>query len=148
MVDYASRLDAAIKHAQSSVRQLSDALGVSYQAVKKILDGKSTALNAENHERAARYLGVNSFWLATGEEGMLAGIVNAPAPAPIPLRQYRTGEATTLQNEYSWPFKTVSLQAVISLPERRIGMIEGYMKRVIEDASLFSNGTDHTKSHS
>ena len=146
MVDYASRLDAALKNANSSASQLSAALGVSYQAIKKVLDGKSTALNAENHMRAARFLGVNSFWLATGEEQMLD---KAPASPPIPISQYKAAEDDRTSANYNWPFKSVSLSNVKQLTERKIGQIEGYMNRIIEEEqSHKSNGTNQNKSHS
>lgn len=47
-------------------------LGVSYVAVKKVLDGLTRAFTAENNSRAAAFLGVNPDWLATGEGEMLA----------------------------------------------------------------------------
>lgn len=46
-------------------------LGVSYVAVKKVLDGLTRAFTAENNSRAAAFLGVNPDWLATGEGEML-----------------------------------------------------------------------------
>ncbi len=144
MVDYANRLDAAIKNAKSSASQLSAELGISYQAIKKVLDGKSTALNAENHMRAARFLGVNSFWLATGEEQMQE---QPPAAPPIPIANYKVTESETASANYNWPFKSVSLANVKQLPERKLGQIEGYMNRIIEEESLNkSNGTNHNKS--
>jgi hypothetical protein len=144
MVDYATRLDAAIKNANSSASQLSAALGISYQAIKKVLDGKSTALNAENHMRAARFLGVNSFWLATGEEQMQE---KPPAAPPIPITSYKVSENDSSSANYNWPFKSVSLASVKKLPERKLGQIEGYMNRIIEEESLNkSNGTNHNKS--
>ncbi|NHC62202.1 S24 family peptidase [Paenalcaligenes suwonensis] len=67
MVDYSERLVWAMKRAGADERWLSGRLGVSYQAVKKVVDGKSSALNAANNSFAARLLGVNSDWLATGD---------------------------------------------------------------------------------
>ena len=48
------------------VRQLSDALDSTYQAVKKVVDGKSSAFNATNNAKAARHLNVSGDWLALG----------------------------------------------------------------------------------
>ncbi len=50
--------------------RLAAELGVSYVAVKKVLDGLTRAFTAENNSRAATFLGVNPDWLATGEGEM------------------------------------------------------------------------------
>ncbi|MCQ9618364.1 hypothetical protein L1889_18160 [Paenalcaligenes niemegkensis] len=55
-----------MKEAGMDVRQLSDALDASYQAVKKVIDGKSSAFNAANNARAAQLLNVSGDWLALG----------------------------------------------------------------------------------
>jgi transcriptional regulator with XRE-family HTH domain len=68
---YSERIAAAMKAANCSTSALAAALGVSYQAVKKVLDGKSNALTAENNAKGARFLGVSSHWLATGEGEMI-----------------------------------------------------------------------------
>lgn len=67
MVEFNFRLIEAMRLANKSTQNVADHLGISYQAVKKVLDGKSSALNAENTAKAARYLGVDIYWLATGE---------------------------------------------------------------------------------
>lgn len=67
MVDYSERLVWAMKRAGADERWLSGRLGISYQAIKKVVDGKSSALNAANNSFAARLLDVNSDWLATGD---------------------------------------------------------------------------------
>lgn len=66
MVEYKDRLETAMKASGTSHQKLADALGVSYQAVKKVTDGKSKAFDAFNNARAARILGVTSDWLALG----------------------------------------------------------------------------------
>jgi hypothetical protein len=74
MVEYKDRLLLAMKHApafaavpeRSRIQRLADALSLSYQAVKKVLDGKSAAFSAANNARAAAYLGADPTWLATG----------------------------------------------------------------------------------
>ncbi|MFT3815447.1 MAG: S24 family peptidase [Acidovorax sp.] len=70
MIDYAARLNAALKHAEMDVTALAKALDITYQGVKRVVDGKSKAFSATNHERAAALLGVSSLWLATGEGAM------------------------------------------------------------------------------
>lgn len=66
MVEYSERLAWAMEKAGTDVRQLSDALDATYQAVKKVVDGKSSAFNAANNARAAQILSVSSDWLALG----------------------------------------------------------------------------------
>lgn len=66
MVDYSERLQAAMKLRKITVTELADGIGLSYQAVKKVFDGKSNAFTAENNARAAKHLGIYSDWLATG----------------------------------------------------------------------------------
>ena len=70
MVEYRDRLHIAMQERSVSARELADRLGMTYQAVKKVLDGKSAAFNAVNHAVAAKYLGVRSDWLALGEDPM------------------------------------------------------------------------------
>lgn len=65
--DYRGRLDWAMKQAGVTTQPMADELGVSYQAVKKVLDGKTKAFSAANNDTAARFLGINSRWLATGK---------------------------------------------------------------------------------
>lgn len=70
MVDNArfqDRLKLAMDKAKTTPSQLSKAIGVSYQALAKALDGRSKSLNAINNFRAAEELHVNPHWLATGE---------------------------------------------------------------------------------
>lgn len=74
MVDYRDRLAWAMQQAEMTAASLARGLGVSRQAIGKILDGSSTALTAYNNAVAARILRVNGDWLATGE--------GTPAPYP------------------------------------------------------------------
>ncbi len=64
--NYNERLMAAMADSKVSVTALSKHLKISYQAVKKVCDGKSSAFNSENNSKAAAYLGVSADWLATG----------------------------------------------------------------------------------
>jgi hypothetical protein len=65
--DYKDRLTWAMKEAGVTVTMLAAHLGISYQGVKKVADGKSSAFSAANNETAAAYLKINSRWLATGK---------------------------------------------------------------------------------
>lgn len=67
MVEYKDRLEQAMKRAGMTTTALAASLDVSYQAVKKVLDGSTRAFTAANNARAAAVLKVNPNWLATGE---------------------------------------------------------------------------------
>ena len=54
-------------YASIKTTPLAKAMGVSYQAVKRVEDGLSKAFNASNNAIAARALGVDPDWLANGE---------------------------------------------------------------------------------
>jgi transcriptional regulator with XRE-family HTH domain len=69
-MDFKGRLAAGMRHAGVSGAELSRALGISSQAVSLVLGGHSKALTAENTAKAARFLGVDLYWLATGEGQM------------------------------------------------------------------------------
>lgn len=70
MVDYRDRLQLAMAEHSVTAKDLAEHCGLTYQAVKKVLDGKSNAFNAVNHALAARYLDVRSDWLALGDGPM------------------------------------------------------------------------------
>jgi transcriptional regulator with XRE-family HTH domain len=73
MVDsYAERLLKAMEAAEVDTARLADALGLSYQAVKKAEKGNTKAFNASNNAKAAKFLEVDPDWLSTGEGSMKA----------------------------------------------------------------------------
>lgn len=78
MVDYSDRLTASMQQAGVSVTRLAARLGVSYQAVKKVLDGKSKCFSAENNARAAALLGISPDWLVTGKGDSAARSLSTP----------------------------------------------------------------------
>lgn len=80
MVDYKERLTHALTLASRTTKDLQLHLGVTYQAMKKLDDGKTKVLSAENNARAARFLDVDAFWLATGE-----GSPRPLHPWPFPM---------------------------------------------------------------
>jgi len=67
MPNYGERLEHALRLSKRDRMALSQVLGISVQAIGQVLAGKTKALTAENSARAARFLGVDQFWLATGE---------------------------------------------------------------------------------
>jgi hypothetical protein len=52
---------------ENGFSRLVNDLGVTRQAITKLLDGGSKEMGANNNARAARSLGVDPIWLATGE---------------------------------------------------------------------------------
>lgn len=89
MVEHSERLRAAMEHGDMNIPRLAAALGVSYQAIKKLCDGSSKAFSAENNSKAAQLLGVNPDWLARGEGEMLP---TPPALIGKPVRALAEGE--------------------------------------------------------
>ena len=87
MVDYNERLKLALKQSGFTTQALADALGISYQAAKKALDGKTKAFTASNNQRAANLLGVSAEWLATGEADQFAQLKSNISAAQIGSRQ-------------------------------------------------------------
>jgi hypothetical protein len=67
MVDYKDRLAEAMRDAGVDTAWLAKRLNVSYQAVKKVLDGNSAEFKVPNHFAAADLLGVSPRWLASGK---------------------------------------------------------------------------------
>lgn len=78
------RLAQALALRQKSAQQLAVAIGVTYQAIKKVIDGKTTALTAFNTFEAAKALNISAEWLATGRGDMLSAAV---CPLTEQLRQ-------------------------------------------------------------
>ncbi|APW38476.1 hypothetical protein RD110_15755 [Rhodoferax koreense] len=75
-----------MKEAGVKIPALATALGVSYQAVKKMTTGASSGFTAINNEKAANFLKVSPKWLATGKGPMREPKASVtPAPAPVAL---------------------------------------------------------------
>lgn len=141
MVDYWDRLEAALLHSGKTLKALQAHLGVSYQAMKKVQDGKTKALTAENNARAARFLGVSGYWLATGEGEMIA---NVAASAEERQRAGAEHAVTETQKHYlppvrppgtSWPFSTITPADYSRLGDLQKGLVEGYTKRLLEEST-------------
>lgn len=64
---YGSRLASALDLAAKSRGELALHLAISPQAIGQVIRNDTGALTAENSARAARFLNVDHFWLATGE---------------------------------------------------------------------------------
>jgi transcriptional regulator with XRE-family HTH domain len=87
-MDFKERLAHAIKRANASRPQLVQALGVSSQAVSQVLAGDTKALTAENTAKAAQFLQVDWYWLATGE--------GSPEPVHWPFSRELRAEVAKL----------------------------------------------------
>ena len=66
---YAERLAHAMSDPENQIGavELAEALGITRQAIDKLLKGGSNEMSASNNARAARLLNVDPTWLATGE---------------------------------------------------------------------------------
>lgn len=69
MVSLGERLKAAMdaRTPKVTVAALSREVGMSYQGVRKIVDGKTQEMDASNCIKIAAFLKVNSEWLRTGK---------------------------------------------------------------------------------
>jgi transcriptional regulator with XRE-family HTH domain len=68
---YSTRLKESLQKSGKSRKLLATELGISVQAIGMILNeagGVERKLMAVNNERAARFLGVDGYWLLTGDE--------------------------------------------------------------------------------
>ncbi|AWH25759.1 S24 family peptidase [Stenotrophomonas sp. YAU14D1_LEIMI4_1] len=86
MTTLAERLAAAIAHAQITKAELARRVGISAPSVNGWFSGKSKFLRGENLLAAAKALGVDQTWLATGKGQMLSGAepVEWVAPSETP----------------------------------------------------------------
>ena len=66
---YAERLAHAMSQSENPLTavELAEAMGITRQAIDKLLKGGSKEMSASNNARAARLLNVDPTWLATGE---------------------------------------------------------------------------------
>ena len=109
MVEYKDRLHAAMKARSCGTQELADAMGISYQAVRKVLLGMSAAFSAPNNAKAAEYLHVQSDWLAAGIGAMTVADELQPASG-------------------TWPFSPDLLPQVLALDDRERLQLEGALR--------------------
>lgn len=67
MSTYGERLGMALDWSGRSGAELARHLGVTKSAVYQVIGGQSAGMSAANSARAAKWLNVDHFWLATGE---------------------------------------------------------------------------------
>ncbi|MDD0814265.1 hypothetical protein PSQ39_06445 [Curvibacter sp. HBC28] len=92
MVTYKDRLAEAMRDAGVKTQALADALGISYQACRKVLIGDTNSFTAANNSRAADFLGVSASWLADG-----MGEKNAGQPRSLALVRSDASEVPVQQ---------------------------------------------------
>lgn len=142
MVDYWDRILDALKHAGVTPKQLQENLSISYQAMKKLEEGKTKSFSAENNARAARFLGVNSFWLATGEEAMFEEKQTNNTPYAIQDR-VQASKACDPVAAYigpTWPFITLKPEQYALLSDHQKGIIEGHALEMLKSQNETKNG--------
>src|SRR5574337_845204 len=102
---YAQRLAAALgvpvekgawdAGARRKALALAAELRVSRQAVEKFFRDASGSMSAENNARAARYLRVSAYWLATGDGPMRDALARRVPPTAEPPEPPEPAEPTT-----------------------------------------------------
>lgn len=80
MLEHKDRIKQALELANKTASNLQKELGVSPAAMTYLLDGSTKSFNAANNAKAARFLDVDAFWLATGE-----GSPRPLHPWPFPM---------------------------------------------------------------
>jgi hypothetical protein len=95
---YGKRLDAALKHAKKSRKELADVLGCTPQAIGIVINWageNDRKLETESHSEAAHFLKVSDYWLATGK-GDMELPSNQPL-APVDTAQSAMKTVATLE---------------------------------------------------
>lgn len=108
--EYKDRLAKAMKRASFGTQALADALQVSYQAVRKVLEGGK--FGTTNNAKAAKILQVNSDWLATGRGPM-------------------TGSTTSREFQGAWPSEEIR-QRLIKLKPKDIAKLDGIVRLYLD----------------
>lgn len=79
MVSLGERLSAAMNDRNATVSALAKAVGMSYQGIKKIVDGKTKEIDASNCIKISSYLQISSEWLSTGTGSRTTEVASAPS---------------------------------------------------------------------
>lgn len=142
---------------------MSKALGISYVAVKKVLDGQTKAFTAENNSLAASFLGVSPDWLATGEGTMIATdgggavrsrfaedqsieLANALKKVEAALVSIKTSASNnTVHLEHAWPFKNITREQWLDLTDEQQSVIETVAASMLTAHHSAGGGGQHDK---
>lgn len=97
---YWDRLHPEMEARQWGIQRMADSIGVSFQAIAKVRDGG--ALGTLNNIKAAKVLGLNPNWLATGEGKKYD--LESPTAIPPPDHAIRTTSPppSTMQPILAW----------------------------------------------
>lgn len=117
MVEYKDRLQQAMTLRSVEKQELANAIGISYQAVRKVLLGLSGAFTAANNAKAASFLRVSPDWLAAG-----IGAMELPSDAASEV--VCAADAT----DQTWPFSPDLLDQVLALDARDRLQLEGALR--------------------
>lgn len=94
---YGERLKEAMDLARVDRARLAAALGISVQAVGQVILGKTNSLTADKSAKAARFLKVDHYWLATGEgEPRQSGLSDEAMAFAARYDKLNLGERTRL----------------------------------------------------
>lgn len=108
--DYASRLKTALGgDSPALIKGLANELGLTYNAVKKVITGGSNYFTVPNHYKAARYLKVRPEWLGLGEEPMREVGREASLPDAV---DYRTLALMIIAEHPEEPARDLMLQLI------------------------------------
>lgn len=97
-MSYGERLSQAIEIAKSSRAAVAKAIGISEQAVGQAIRGDTKSHTAENQARICKLLGVDYYWLATGE-GKPRPISDWPFSSFLPSQYSRLDPLITAEVE-------------------------------------------------
>lgn len=99
MTEYRDRFACAMKLAVIDEHAVAAALGISYQAVKKVLVGSTKMLKADNNSVAAKLMNVDPDWLATGEGPMRRDAAQWPFSKQLLARCREASRADVVKAE-------------------------------------------------
>jgi hypothetical protein len=120
-MSYSERLDEAMRAVTVDRKALANHLHISVQAVGQVLTGKTKALDAANHVKAALFLKCDPLWLATGDG------LRVPKRSPA-----------------DWPFARITPQRWLTLDPVLQDKIETFAEGVLIAASQDDRGGAQT----
>jgi hypothetical protein len=126
MVDYWTRLKPEMDAKGVTKAALSRKLGISYQAIKKIVDGG--AFGVENNFKAARLLGLSPEWLSSGKGAKYASQAGTGTPDG-------SNEDVSAQNSLAGHLVALEIAVDQLAPELRTAGRDALCKWANKDAS-------------
>lgn len=146
MTSFTDRLNQALaesghtpKALQAVLRGPKGKMGVSATAVSEALSGGTKSLTAENAARAARFLGVEVYWLCTGE-GPMRAEPGTPAALSVEVVAERFGRVLATLG----PMQREAAAQVLA-GWARDGGADHWMRMFVALASDDANGKPHRR---